>query len=108
MKVVFLEAAQKELEEAVAYYDARRQDLGDEFATEVERAASRLVARPTSWALLSPRARGCRTRRFPYQLVYQIREQEILIVAVMHQRRRPGYWEDRISKEIGLSPEQAG
>jgi plasmid stabilization system protein ParE len=100
MKAAFLEAAQKELEEAVAYYDARRQGLGDEFATEVERAVSRLVARPTAWAPLSPRTRGCRTRRFPYRLVYQIREREILIVAVMHQRRKPGYWEDRISKDV--------
>jgi plasmid stabilization system protein ParE len=99
MKAVFVEAAQAELKEAVAYYDIRSHGLGDEFAEEVEHTVSRVLARPTSWASLSPRARSCRTRRFPYRIVYQIREQEILIVAVMHQRRKPGYWEGRIPGE---------
>ena len=99
MKAVFAEAAQEELEEAVAYYDTRGHDLGDEFSEEIERTVSRVLVRPMSWPPLSLRARGCRTRRFPYRIVYQIRDQEILIVAVMNQRRRPGSWEDRISCE---------
>jgi hypothetical protein len=33
--------------------------------------------------------------RFPYQVVYRIRPGEIVIVAVAHLKRRPGYWKNR-------------
>lgn len=33
---------------------------------------------------------------FPYALIYIIRRQQVIIVAVMHQHREPVYWRDRI------------
>jgi hypothetical protein len=34
--------------------------------------------------------------RFPYQIVYRRRPDEIVIVAVAHVKRKPGYWKDRV------------
>ncbi|WP_407936397.1 hypothetical protein [Limnochorda pilosa] len=34
-------------------------------------------------------------RGFPYQVVYHLRPDEIVIVAVAHLKRRPGYWRNR-------------
>ena len=34
-------------------------------------------------------------RRFPFQLIYEVTAEEVLLVAVAHLRRRPGYWRDR-------------
>ncbi len=96
MKYSFLAPAREEFDEAIDFYNKRRDGLGYEFADEVERAIERILEHPRAWHPLSPRARRCRTRRFPYGVIYQIRENEILIVAIMHLRRRPGYWKDRI------------
>lgn len=35
-------------------------------------------------------------RRFPYYLLYRVEEDWILVLAVGHHSRRPGYWRDRL------------
>ena len=69
-----------------------------EFAAEVKRTIERIVQFPEAWAPLSKRTRRCRTNRFPYGVVYQVREEFILIVAVMHLRRHPDSWQSRLSR----------
>jgi hypothetical protein len=96
MSVVFLDPAKAELDEAVAYYDAQRTGLGDEFAAEVAAALRRIEALPGAWTPLTPNVRRCRTNRFPYGVVYTTRGDDILVIAVMHLRRKPGYWNDRL------------
>ncbi len=97
MTFSFLEAARDELNETVACYDTQRDGLGQEFADEVENTIRRIVNHPNAWTRLTPTTRRCRTDRFPYGVVYTIRDQEVLIVAVMHLRRKPGYWQDRLN-----------
>jgi hypothetical protein len=92
----FLEPAQIEFDEAVTFYNQQRDGLGYEFAAEVWDTVSRIVRHPEAWTKLSKRTRRCRTKRFPYGVIYQIRGDRILIVAVAHLRRKPGYWRDRL------------
>ena len=96
MKVAFIEPAESELDEAIAYYDAQRQGLGNDFLVEVLLTLDRIKAFPTAWPPLSNRTRRCRTRRFPYGVVYRATENEILVVAVAHLHRKPLYWASRI------------
>ena len=99
MNVEFLEPAVRELYEAVVFYDIQRQGLGQEFAKEVEDTVERIKQNPEAWTTISPsrRARRCLTKRFPYGIIYQIRQDTLLIVAVWHLRRRPQAWQDRVS-----------
>ena len=99
MKTEFLAAAEAELAEAVAYYNEQSEGLCYEFAAEVKLTLARIIQFPDAWAKLSPRTRRCRTKRFPYGLVYQVRGDLLLIVAVMHLRRHPDFWKSR----LGLS-----
>jgi len=96
MNVHFLAAAEAELHEAIAYYNGQSEGLGYEFAAEVNRAIGRILQYPDAWAKLSARTRRCRTNRFPYGLVYQVRGDTVLIVAVMHLRRHPDSWRSRM------------
>jgi hypothetical protein len=95
----FLEVARDELEAVVARYEGNREGLGEEFAQEVESTIQRIINLPQAWTRLAPNIRRCRTNRFPYGLVYTVREEEIVIIAVMHLRQRPGYWQDRLPSQ---------
>jgi len=96
MKINFLEIAQIELDDAIEYYNYEIPGLGDAFLTEVLNALDRIGEFPEAWYSYSKRTRRCQTRRFPYGIIYQIREQEILVVAIANLHRKPDYWEDRI------------
>ena len=96
MKINFLEIAQIELDDAVEYYNYEVSGLGDAFLAEVLNALDMIGEFPTAWHPCSERTRRCRTRRFPYGIIYQIRNQEILIVAIANLHRKPDYWKDRI------------
>ena len=96
MKINFLEIAQIELDDAIEYYNYEVPGLGDAFLTEVLNPLDRIGEFPEAWQTCSNRTRRCQTRRFPYGVTYQIREQEILIVAIANLHRKPDYWKDRI------------
>jgi plasmid stabilization system protein ParE len=89
-------AAEHELRTAIEYYNHECPGLGFEFAAEVQCVFDRIANNPRAWVSLSPRSRRCTTRRFPYGILYQIREPGILIVAVMHMHRHPQNWQARL------------
>jgi plasmid stabilization system protein ParE len=96
MIVEFALAAEHELDEAIAYYDTQRAGLGAEFAREVSAAIQRIAEYPESWRKLPRGVRCCQLRRFEYGLVYRVRGDIATIYAVMHLRRRPAYWRQRL------------
>jgi hypothetical protein len=98
MDVVFLAPAQAEFVETVAYDNAQRAGLGEEFAEEVQRTIARISEYPEAWALLSRRTRRCPTNRFPYGILYQSRGNTLLIIAVMHLHRAPHTWRSRLPR----------
>jgi plasmid stabilization system protein ParE len=99
MNVDFLKPAEAEFLEAVAYYNQQSEGLGYEFAAEVKRTIERIIGFPDAWPKLSERTRRCRTNRFPYGIIYQMRGDTLLIVAVMHLRRHPDSWRSRLRPE---------
>ena len=98
MKIEFLQPAAAELYEAIVYYNIQRNGLGLEFAKEVQDTIERIKQNPEAWTTISTskQARRCLTNRFPYGIIYQIRKNTILIVAVMHLKRRPQTWQSRL------------
>ena len=96
MNIRFLEAAEYELELAIDYYNQQKQGLGAEFLEEIKSTVKRIANFPEAWHPLSKRTRRCQTRRFPYGVIYQIRTDEILIVAITHLHQKPFYWLKRL------------
>ena len=96
MTVRFLEVAQRELDEAIAYYNSQVPGLGDAYLVESVATIERIRRFPEAWQPLGEQVRRCRLRRFPYGLIYTVDEGDILVVAVAHTHRRPGYWRDRL------------
>jgi plasmid stabilization system protein ParE len=98
MVVEFLAPAQEELEEAAAYYDSQRPGLGAQFLEEVKHTIERIQQYPQAWSHISKRTRRCLTNRFPYGVIYQLKGDVLLIVAVMHLHRDPKTWKSRLRK----------
>ena len=93
MKLRFASPAERELKEALEFYESARKGLGEEFLAEVEAAIRLIESHPLAWAPMSRRTRRCRLHRFPFGLFYQVRSDEILILSVMDLRRDPKRWE---------------
>jgi plasmid stabilization system protein ParE len=87
--------ADAELEEASLFYESRMAGLGKFFAAEVERTISLVREFPEAGSPVAPALRRVVIARFPYSVVYRQEPGAIVIVAVAHQRRRPGYWRRR-------------
>jgi plasmid stabilization system protein ParE len=95
VRVRLLAPAQAELDEAVVWYSTQAPGLGESFLVEVLRSIQLIQRHPTGWHPLTPDIRRCRLRRFPYSVIYTVEADEVLILAVAHQHRRPSYWQDR-------------
>lgn len=95
MKFRFLSPAQWELTTAIRYYDQQRVGLGWNFYLEVQAAVQRMQQFPEAYPALGEGFRRCLVKRFPYSVMYTLRDNSILIVAVAHQRREPDYWRGR-------------
>ena len=91
------ELASDELTEAVRWYEARRSGLGGELFDVVAAAISLVETNPDIGTMISGDSltRRVLVPRFPYQVVYRLRPTEIVVVAVVHLKRRPGYWKNR-------------
>ena len=96
MNVRILEVARRELDEAIEHYNGEEPGLGGAFLVEVLATIERIRRFPEGWHPMGPRLRRCLLRRFPYGLIYGRDGPDIVLVAVAHTRRRPGYWRDRI------------
>ena len=96
MKYSFHPSAKIEFNESINYYEECQIGLGAEFAKEIFSTIQRVLQFPEAWSRLSENSRRCLTIRFPYGVVYQILDEEILIIAVMQLNRKPGYWKNRM------------
>lgn len=96
MNFRFHPEALEEFEQAVLYYEKRQAGLGERFAASVESAIDHIVISPDTWSILEFPVRRRLTRVFPYAVLYANFEDHVLIVAIMHCHRKPGFWKDRL------------
>jgi len=96
MRAEFHAEVEEEFIEASQFCNLRVPGLGDRFISEVEGTLMLLVERPRIGQLMDNVFRRVVLDRFPYSLIYSIEPEKIWILAVAHQRRRPGYWRNRV------------
>jgi len=92
----FLDEALEEAEEAALWYAERSAVAAVGFAEELGEAVAHIKRAPDAWPIHEHNTRGFLLRRFPYSVVYRVDATRIVIVAVAHAHRRPGYWRDRL------------
>jgi hypothetical protein len=100
-KLRILAAAAEEAAEAAAWYEMQRPGLGTEFERAVNTALDLLEEEIVPLASVPGTAgeRGAKRlilKRFPYDVVVRERGDEVVVIALAHHSRRPGYWRDRL------------
>jgi toxin ParE1/3/4 len=88
-----------EADSALLWYRERSAKAARAFIAEIQRALNRVVESPQRWPVAKAGWRRYPLRRFPYFVVYQEMPDYILILAVAHGRRRPGYWRARMTQQ---------
>ena len=95
--VSYHEAAEEELLHEIGYLELRANGLGRRFFAEVRRAENLISQFPESAEEIRPGIRKRILRKFRYSLIYSAEKDGLLILAVAHHSRRPGYWIGRVS-----------
>jgi len=94
-EVTFHPEASQEYEDAVWWYHERRPKAAERFRKAVQRRLDEIAQSPQRWSRLDEDHHFALVERFPYFIVYVPRENDVLVVAISHSRRRPNYWMGR-------------
>lgn len=97
MRHEFHPEALLEFEEAVQFYKERGHRLSRRFVQEIRTTIAKIMATPERWRVVEQDVHVCRARVFPCAVLYTIETDCILIVAIAHGKRRPGYWRHRLT-----------
>ena len=95
MQIEFLPEAKSELDDAINYYETQSYGLGLSFKNEAKSTIQRLSIFPTAWTQIKPNIRRCIMHKFPYNVLYSIEKDSILVIAIAHHHRKPRYWDKR-------------
>ena len=93
--VEFHPLAADEAEAATRWYRERNEVAAARFRRELDSAVDRISEHPEAGAPYHHNSRRILLRRFPFFVVYRLRQTRIDVVAVAHARRRPSYWRER-------------
>lgn len=96
--VRFVAKAREEFLAEVAYYNENEPGLGERFAKAVEEACARTLVFPQAGSLAASNLRRVLTAGFPFSVVYRAEKDGILVFAVAHHKRKPGYWKSRMRR----------
>ena len=96
MVIRFTPEADAELTEARRWYSHKRQDLDLEFMQCIDDALSRVIGNPHVNPIVYRTLRRAVIRRFPFAIFFDVREDEIQVIAVFHSRRDPEGWQSRV------------
>ena len=92
MQVIYLREAEIELKESVAFYEEKSLGLGADFLDEIYTTVQLIKRMPEASPLINSYARRALLNRFEYGIVYRTFNNQIIVLAVMHLKRKPNYW----------------
>jgi hypothetical protein len=97
LRIRFLSPANKELDEAIDYYNHQLPGLGFRFFQEVSASVNRILLMPEAWTKIGKTTRRCLLKGFPYSIYFVVEENEIIITALANSHRNPEYYTGRIT-----------
>jgi len=87
--ITFSEEAEEDIFSAYLWYEQQREGLGHEFKNAVKNASLSIQSNPLFYSFRSENIRGCKTKRFPYLILFFVEGNNILVISVFHDSRKP-------------------
>jgi plasmid stabilization system protein ParE len=94
-RVSFHRLAERELNETALYYEGESPGLGIKFLDEIELYIDGIFANPNAGQKVRGEVRRRIRRKFPYGILYSVKDDAIRILAIMNLKRKPNYWVGR-------------
>ncbi len=95
IEIYFHPEAVRELRAAFLWYFDRNPIVAHSFQAETEHAVDRISEDPKLWPKWAKSERKYVFPQFPFNLIYRINLESIEVIAIAHQKRKPGYWKNR-------------
>jgi len=96
MNVILIPPADKELDDAIKFYNNQLPGLGDQFYNEFLATINLLKRTPFGWRKVGENTRRINIKKFPYLVLYVVDRDDILVTCVAHQHRNPRYYFSRM------------
>ena len=98
LTIEFHPQAEVELEEAIEWYEAKKEGLGEKFFREYLSIKEKLLISPKLYPFAFEGVRKAVFRKFPYVILYFVWEELIYVLAVFHTSQDPEIWKQRVAE----------
>jgi plasmid stabilization system protein ParE len=95
LPIDYLPEARRDFDESFDWYAKRSKQAAVHFVIAVDAALSAIAADPERFVAVDDLHRACPVTRYPFRIVYRVAAGRVVVVAIAHAKRRPGYWKDR-------------
>jgi plasmid stabilization system protein ParE len=95
--MIYRPQAVADVQHAFNWYERQRPGLGDEFLAELASAERLVQETPNAFRVIHRETRRCLLHRFPYQLLYRIAGDVVVVVGCLHIRRSPNLARRRLN-----------
>ena len=96
LPINYLPGARRDFDESFDWYAGRSAIAAERFANAVDAAMLRIAKNSRMLTHVDRVYQECPVKRFPFRIIFRHLEDQILIVAIAHAKRRPNYWQSRI------------
>ena len=86
----------QEIKSSYDWYESKVNGLGKKFLDELESGFLSIQTFPNIWANFQYGFKRYLLGNFPFSILYKEAPEKIIIIAVMHNSRKPNYWMERI------------
>lgn len=93
--IEYLDGARADFDESFDWYAKRSVGAAIGFAAAVDEAIDKIAADPRRFATTFGGCRYCSVKRYPFRVVFRDEPNRLVVVAIAHAKRRPGYWRGR-------------
>jgi plasmid stabilization system protein ParE len=97
-RIILRPAAVLDIEAIYAWYESHREGLGEVFLRDLGRVHARLARHPESGSAVTQSTRRVSLTRFPYVVLHVVKDDHVLVTAVMHSHRHPRRHSDRVQE----------